>query len=64
MKISGVQEAKIHPRASTKAVSVAPSINSASKGITQRRRRERRFEVDIEGVSEAERHGFGGGCGE
>ena len=31
MKISGVQETKIHPRASTKAVSVAPSINSASR---------------------------------
>jgi hypothetical protein len=50
MKISGVQEAKIHPRASTKF---------GEQGITQRRRRERRFEVDIGGVSEAERHGFG-----
>ena len=48
MKISGVQEAKIYPRASTKF---------GEQGITQRRRRERRFEVDI--VSEAERHGFG-----
>ena len=42
----------------TKALRVAPPISLRERRVAQRQRAERRIEVDVGGVNEAERHGF------